>query len=254
MGKTYCFDRNYLLIFIFILILLIYIICTYYIQNNCVSCNIEKYNEVNNINNKIQNIENKLENYQNNREPVINTITYPTAVINRDPKTLNALDRVYNPLRYPYKSADFYDQSWYPNLDLPFQVIGGGARNMPTLGGTQVPIYNPPVPINISNENIAPVNISTRGPLGQPQQVGTIYKIKGNDNDYLPLFGRSKYPNNNRYEYYTIIGQFGTKIPVITKNRGDELGSNDVVFIKGKADPYRVTIYETDFPQYIPYL
>lgn len=254
MGKTYCFDKNYLLIFIFILILLIYISCTYYIQNQCVNCNLEKYNEVNNINNKIQNIENKLENYQNNKETVINTVNYPSSVINRDPKTLNALDRVYNPLRYPYKSTDFYDQSWYPNLELPFQVIGGGSRNMPTLGGTQIPIYNPPVPINISEQNIAPINITTRGPLGQPQQVGTIYKVNGSDNDYLPLFGRSKYPNNNKYEYYTIIGQFGTKIPVITKNRGDELGSNDVVFIKGKADPYRVTIYETDFPQYIPYL
>jgi hypothetical protein len=111
--------------------------------------------------------------------------------------------------------------------------------------------YHVPVP---AAANIAPVNISTQGPIGQPQQIGTIYKINGNDNDYLPLFGRRKYPNDNRYEYYTIIGQFGTKIQVITKNRDYELGSNDVVFIKGRADPYRVTIYETDFPQYIPYI
>ena len=44
-----------------------------------------------------------------------------TITINR-PKKLNALDRVYNPLRYPYKSDYFYDQKWYPNLELPFQV------------------------------------------------------------------------------------------------------------------------------------
>jgi hypothetical protein len=50
------------------------------------------------------------------------------------------------------------------------------------------------------------------------------------------------------------MGQFGVKVPVVTKNRKDELGSNDVVFIKGRADPYRVTIYKNDFPDYIPYI
>jgi len=175
-------------------------------------------------------------------------------VIQRSPKQINALDRVYNPLRYPYKSDYFYDQSWYPNLNLPFQVIGGGYRNKPTLGGTQIPIYNPPVPINVSNDNIAPVYISTRGPLGEPQQVGVIYKINGNDNDVLPLYGRRKYPSDNIYEYYTLMGNFGVKVPVVTKNKRDELGSNDVVFIQGRAEPYRVTIYKSDMPSYIPYL
>jgi len=263
MKKTYCLDINYILIFIFILVLLLYIICSYYIQNQCLNCNINdddakiQYYKQNELENKITNIQNKLENYENNpnnREPIINTINYPTAVINRDPKSLNALDRIYNPLKYPYKSPDFYDQGWYPNLELPFQVIGGGYRNTPTLGGTQIPIYNPPVPINISNKNIAPVYISTQGPQGQPQQIGTIYKINGNDNDYLPLFGRRLYPNDNKYDYYTMVGNFGTKVKVITKNKNYELGNNDVVFLKGKSDPYRVTIYETDFPQYIPYI
>ena len=181
-------------------------------------------------------------------------INYPTAVINRDPKELNALDRIYNPIRYPYKSDYFYDQNWYPNLELPFQVIGGGYRNTPTLGGTQIPIYNPPAPISIDNSSISPINITTRGPLGKPQQVGVLYKINGDDNDILPLFGRRRYPNDTRYEYYTLLGQYSVKMPVITKNKNDELGSNDVVFIKGRNIPYRVTIYETDFPQYIPYL
>jgi len=261
MAKTYCFDRNYFIIAIFIIILIIYIIFSYYIQNKCLECNLKKDKETSLLTNKIRNIENnlqetskKIESYQNNRETIVSNINYPTAIINRDPKSLNALDRIYNPIRYPYKSDHFYDQSWYPNLEIPFQVIGGGYRNTPTLGGTQVPIYNPPVPINISNDNIAPINISTRGPLGQPQQMGVLYKVNGSDNDYLPLFGRRKYPNERRYEYYTMIGNYGVKIPVITRNKNDELGSNDVVFIKGKADPYRVNIYETDFPQYIPYL
>ena len=74
------------------------------------------------------------------------------------------------------------------------------------------------------------------------------------ENDILPLFGRRRYPNDSKYDYYTTIGQFGTKVPIVTKNRNDELGTNDVVFIKGSSSPYRVTIYESDFTQYIPYV
>ena len=261
MSKTLCFNTNYFLIGIFIIILFLYIIFSNYIQTKCLECSIEKDKTNYMLNDKIRNIENNfnnkiknIENYQSNKETIVQTINYPTPTIQQDPKTLNSLDRIYNPLKYPYKSDYFYDQSWYPNLNLPFQVIGCGSRNTPCLGGTQVPIYNPPTPIDISNNNIAPVYISTRGPLGQPQQVGILYKINGNDNDILPLFGRRKYPNDNIYEYYTIMGQFGVKVPVVTKNRKDELGSNDVVFIKGRPDPYRVTIYKNDFPDYIPYV
>jgi hypothetical protein len=277
MSKKNFFDKDYLIIFIFILILIIYVSVSYYSRNTFIENSIEKEkeNKQNNIlYHKIISLENhlkktsekvdkyednlkktseKVEKYDNNatNKQVIN---YPTSVINRDPKELNALDRIYNPIRYPYKSDYFYDQNWYPNLELPFQVIGGGYRNTPTLGGTQIPIYNPPAPLSIDNSSISPINITTRGPLGKPQQVGVLYKINGDDNDILPLFGRRRYPNDTIYEYYTLMGQYNVKMNVITKNKNDELGSNDVVFIKGRNIPYRVTIYETDFPQYIPYL
>lgn len=247
MPKTFCINKNYFILGIFLLVFIIYILFTTYLQKKCIECSLEKEET-------IEKKENKKENYENNKEVIVQTVNYPNAVIERDPKTLNSLDRIYNPLRYPYKSDYFYDQSWYPNLNLPFQVIGCGSRTQPCLGGTQVPIYNPPVPIEVSENNIAPVYISTRGPLGQPQQVGVLYKINGNDNDILPLYGRKKYPNDNKYDYYTQMGKFGVKLPVVTKNKNNELGSNDVVFIKGLGSPYRVTIYESDFPQYIPYM
>lgn len=178
---------------------------------------------------------------------------------NIDNITLRSLDRIYNPLAYPYKSDSFYEQVWYPNLEIPFQVIGCGARNMPCLGGTQVPIYNPPSPLNISNESISPVTPSylvpiNQDPYGEPQQVGVIYKVFGSENEVFPLFGRRRRPRENRYDYYTIIGKFGSKVPIITKNKYDQLGNNDVVFIKGFQTPYRVTIYDTDSPAYIPIL
>lgn len=175
--------------------------------------------------------------------------------IERNPKEIDAIDRFWNPLRYPMRNDYFYEQNWYPELSLPFQVIGGGYRNGPTLGGTQVPISNPNQPLLVSDANIAPVNITTRGPRGQPQQVGIIYKINASPNEYLPLFGMKEYPNSNHYLYYTVMGNNSNiKVPVYGSRRMDELGNNDLVRVQGQTEPYRVTIYESNFPQYVPYL
>lgn len=183
-----------------------------------------------------------------------NDINFTNGQIIRTPQELNALDRVYNPLRYPYKSPDFYKLGFYPNMNLPADVIGCGARNTPCIGGSQIPIANPLPVVPINNYNIAPINISTQGPLGLPQQVGILYKTNGSENQALPLFGRRKYPNDNKWEYYTVVGDFNVKVPLITKQQNVELGSNDIVFMRGNRSPYRVTIYENDFPQYIPYV
>jgi len=203
------------------------------------------------LNNKIQNIENKMGNINAN----IASANYNDPVY-RTPQQINSLDRVFNPLRYPYKSDNYYDQNWRPNLALPPQVIGCGGRTMPCLGGSQVPIANPMIPLDYSNTNIAPINIRTRGPLGQPQRVGSLYRLYSHNNEVLPLYRRKKYPNGDRnWDYYTVVGNHDVKLPILSKRRGYELGTNDVVFVRGyNRSPYRVTMYESDFPQYIPYL
>jgi hypothetical protein len=139
---------------------------------------------------------------------------------------------------------------------LPPQVIGCGGRRQGCLGGTQTGIPNIPPPMEISERNIAPVNIQTRGPLGVPQQVGVLYKIFGNLNEVYPLYGRKRWPNSDTWDYYTAIGQSGNqvKVKVLTKRRNhNELGTNDVVMIQGNSAKFRVTIYDQDFPLYIPY-
>jgi hypothetical protein len=173
----------------------------------------------------------------------------------KSPKEINASDRFWNPLRYPYRSDYFYDQSWYPQSNLPFQVIGGGRRMAPTLGGTEIPITNPMLPINISEAPIAPINITTRGPRGMPQQLGVIYKVQGDHNTYLPLFGMKEYPNSDSYKYYTAVGENSQiKVPLITKYKNQPLGDNDEVIMVGSNERYRCSIYEASFPQYVPYL
>ena len=174
--------------------------------------------------------------------------------IKRSPMELRALDRVWNPVTYPYRSPDFY-QSPLLDAPIPFQVVAGGYRRMPTRGSSQVVVDRYRAPIVVNDMNIAPVNISTRGPLGQSQQVGVIYKVYGDENSALPLFGRRKYPNDTKWEYYTQTGQFGVKARLVTPRRNDELQTNDMVFIEGvPGQGYRVTMYEQDTPQYIPYI
>jgi len=253
MVKTIKLDKKFYAVGVLILLIIILLVHVASIHMRPDVTNIEVNKELN-VKNEVPDKESPQPNITIIAPPPQVNQPMSTPTIQNTPQQMNALDRVTNPLRYPYKSDYFYDQRWYPSLELPFQVVGCGSRNQPCLGGTQVPIYNPPTPIDISDNNIAPVYISTRGPLGQPQQVGIIYKIYGDNNDVYPLFGRKKYPNGNRYEYYTVMGSYGVKVPVITKNKYDEVGTNDIVFVQGRTDPYRATIYKSDYPSYIPYL
>ncbi len=194
---------------------------------------------------------------------IVQQVPVSSDPIQRSPKEINASDRFWNPLRYPYRSDNFYDQGWYssnngltdyPQNNLPFQVIGGGRRMAPTIGGTEVPIANPMVPISVSEAPIAPINISTRGPRGMPQQLGVIYKVQGDNNTYLPLFGMKEYPNSDSYKYYTAVGEHSqVKVPLITKYKNQPLGDNDEVIMVGKNERYRCVLYSQDFPQYVPY-
>lgn len=143
----------------------------------------------------------------------------------------------------------------YPNLQLPFQVIGGGRRMIPTYGGSQVPIANPTLPVDVSSANIAPVNIYQPDMTDSFRQVGVIMKVFGQDNQILPLFGREKWPNSNKWLYYTNIGKQRVSLPVKSaQHRGYEfeLQDNDEVIIKGVPGKYRVTTYDTESTDYIP--
>jgi len=212
---------------LFLILILIGVIIICFLANN----NNEKIDEIDNM---------------TNQPVVVNT----TQDIIRTPYEINSLDKFYNPMRFPYKSLpNFFN---YPNLGLPSQVVGCGARNAPCLGGSQIPIYNAVPPLEVSQTPIAPINIRTRGPRGIPQQVGSISKVFGNQNDIYPLFGRKRWPNDDKWEYYTVLDN-GVKIPIVPKPNFYELGENDIVKLKNQPGNYRVTLYEDDFPQYIPY-
>lgn len=180
---------------------------------------------------------------------------YTVSDLNYGPRQMDAIDRIHNPLRYPYKSVPQFQRTTIVEMDnLPFQVMGGAGRRGPALNSGYAPMINPPVSIDVGPQNIAPVNVSVRGGIGLPQQVGVIMKNFGNDNDIYPLYGRKRYPQDHKWDYYTTMGKEGVKLRVQNINnnqRFDELSSNDEVRVEGLKDHYRVIVYQTDFPQYI---
>jgi hypothetical protein len=245
MNDKLILSKNNVYIVILVVIILLLLVYVKFYDQLCLECIFQK--------------KENMQNASKNENPDYESINYKE-IEDENPVILgnNAMEiiknkkfnKVYNQLEYPYKKPGFYDQSWYPNLKLPFQVIGTGYRNTPGLGGTQVAIANPPVPIDISDTNIAPRNIRIIDQQ-KPQLVGSVYKIFGNANQMMNLY---RIPNKNNYYNYFTINQQGVYIPVITKNKTDELGDSDTVFLKGVKEPYRVTIYNLDTtPVYIPF-
>jgi len=170
-------------------------------------------------------------------------------------------DAMYNPLGYSNKSQAFYEQGWYPNMAQPPQVIGCGGRRMPCLGGTQetIPVIN--APVEISERNIAPVNILSRSvdpdAVGVLRQVGVLYKIFGNLNEIFPLYGVKRYRNSDTWDYSTKVGKQGNfvHVKVLTKRvNNNELQTNDVVMIDGNSAKFRVTTYDSNYSHYVPHI
>ena len=225
-------------------------------------------------NNKIEN-KNK-ENIQKNKEDQDGFLDYPMhnpPIVNgKYPRWYRNLQKLQTqllpchqpPKLYPShstRSQEFYNQGLYPNMSIPPQTIGCGGRRMPCYGGTQETIPVIPPPIEISERNIAPVNVFTR-PLnptdaGVIHQVGVLYKIFGNENEIYPLYGVRRYRNSDSWDYSTKIGREGNfvYVRVRTKHRNNnELQTNDEVTIDGHNHKYRVTIYDNDFSEYVPHI
>ena len=115
--------------------------------------------------------------------------------------------------------------------------------------------YVPPgrMPVNVAT-NVGHMNTSYT-------QVGILTPTAGSEK-ILALMGRQLHTSRQKWQYYTISDNNNSvKLPVIKNGKSctneygcDELSNGDSVFVEGYNQAFRVTIYENDALQYIPYI
>ena len=126
------------------------------------------------------------------------------------------------------------------------------------------PMTRPPLRRYTSTYNVpvaaVPINIQTRGPTPEVQQVGVLTSA---DNDkILALYGRPTYRGSSKWLYYTGTDKYQSiKLPVEHSGRNctdefgcDELMEDDTVSVKGYGGTFKASIYNLDAPRYIPFV
>jgi len=115
--------------------------------------------------------------------------------------------------------------------------------------------YGGRVPINVST-NVGAVNTDYR-------QVGILTPVRGSSvNQILPLMGRPLYTTRSKWQYYTISNQHNNvKLPILVNGRKgteeygvDQLSEGDKVFVQGVKEKFKITLYDNDTIQYLPFL
>ena len=106
-----------------------------------------------------------------------------------------------------------------------------------------------------------PINIPTRSFDSSYRQVGILTRINGVET-ILPLMGRPLFANRNKWQYYTMSDKNNSvKLPVSRNGKSctneygcDNLYNGDTIYVEGYNDAFKVTIYDTELPRYIPFI
>jgi hypothetical protein len=106
-----------------------------------------------------------------------------------------------------------------------------------------------------------PINVPTQSCNSSYRQIGILTRINGPET-ILPLLGRPLFSNRDKWNFYTMNDKNGMiKLPISFKNKRctssqgcDNLYNGDTVFVEGYSDTFRVTIYDNNTMEYIPYL
>ena len=141
--------------------------------------------------------------------------------------------------------------------------------NQPTLASTMqnsASFFNPLAPPLRDNrvhvqEYAVPINISTRAVSAEYRQVGILTRVGGIEM-ILPLFGKPLIVARDKWNFYTMSDNNSMiKLPVSFKGRSctneygcDNIYNGDSVYVEGYNDTFKVTMYDTNTMQYIPYL
>jgi len=114
---------------------------------------------------------------------------------------------------------------------------------------------------NTNNGPKLPINVPTQSFNSTYRQIGILTRVNGQET-ILPLMGRPLFSNRDKWNFYTMNDKNGMiKLPISFKNKSctssqgcDNLYNGDTVFVEGYSDTFRVTIYDNNSMEYIPYL
>ena len=106
-----------------------------------------------------------------------------------------------------------------------------------------------------------PINIKTQGRNTQYQQLGILTRVNGPET-ILPLMGRETIAGRDKWQFYTISDKNNSvKLPISSNGKSctGEYGCNslyngDTVYVEGYNDAFKITMYENNTMQYIPYI
>jgi len=106
-----------------------------------------------------------------------------------------------------------------------------------------------------------PINVPTQSFDTNYRQIGILTRVNGGET-ILPLMGRPLFSNRDKWNFYTMNDKNAMiKLPISFKNKSctsdtgcDNLYNGDTVLVEGFNDIFRVTIYDNNVMEYIPYL
>jgi|TARA_B100000795_G_scaffold270068_1_gene262457 hypothetical protein len=150
------------------------------------------------------------------------------------------------------------EQGFFPKFNKGFSNHAGNVLLNPFVAPLKNNGYFPP---DSSDPRGVPINIRTRGYNTNYSQTGLLTRVSGKET-MLPLMGRPLHTNRNKWQYYTMSDKNNSiKLPVSRNGRSctneygcDELFNGDTIYVEGYNDAFKVVIYETNEPRYIPYL
>ena len=115
------------------------------------------------------------------------------------------------------------------------------------------------------NQNInikrMPINVPTQSFNSTYRQVGILTRIGAKETS-LPLLGRPLITNRDKWNFYTLSETNAMlKLPISHRGRKcmdangcNDLYTGDIVKVEGYHDAFKVTTYDNNTLQYIPYL
>ncbi len=124
------------------------------------------------------------------------------------------------------------------------------------------PLKNENYVLNRGDSNGIPININTQGCDSEYRQTGILTRMNGSDT-ILPLMTKPLITNKDKWNYYTISDKANNSIKLPIKIDGksttteygvDRLYDNDIVYVEGFKDTFKVTNYDHDVMKYIPFI